>query len=125
MSGLWINQILFLIAVMSMFKLLLKYCPEDKAAKKQGLQKRADEDADGKVLESKKPIAVKNGINHIALYPIKVAGEQAWKYGSSFKVEAETRRLEAAQASRLVGPRFGERAPGKSVLNIEVLANQS
>jgi hypothetical protein len=48
-----------------MFKLLLKYRPEDKAAKKERLQKKAQAESEGKTLESKKPIVVKYGINHI------------------------------------------------------------
>ncbi|KAL1060456.1 hypothetical protein V6Z11_1Z097300 [Gossypium hirsutum] len=39
----------------SLFKLLLKYRPEDKAAKKERL----------KICESKKPIVVKYGLNHV------------------------------------------------------------
>lgn len=49
----------------SLFKLLLKYRPEDKAAKKERLLKKAQAEADGKTVESKKPVVVKYGINHI------------------------------------------------------------
>ncbi|PSE64993.1 ribosomal L7Ae/L30e/S12e/Gadd45 family protein [Acinetobacter baumannii] len=45
--------------------MLLKYRPEDKAAKKDRLLKRAQAEAEGKTVEAKKPIAVKYGINHV------------------------------------------------------------
>ncbi|XP_039037134.1 60S ribosomal protein L7a-2-like isoform X1 [Hibiscus syriacus] len=48
----------------SLFKLLLKYRPEDKAAKKERLLKKAQAEAEGKAPESKKPIVVKYGLNH-------------------------------------------------------------
>ncbi|CAN1256165.1 60S ribosomal protein L7a-2 [Linum perenne] len=48
-----------------MFKLLLKYRPEDKAAKKERLVKKAQAEAEGKTVESKKPIVVKYGLNHV------------------------------------------------------------
>lgn len=49
----------------SLFKLLLKYRPEDKAAKKERLQKTAQAQSEGKTAETKKPVVVKFGINHI------------------------------------------------------------
>ncbi|KAF5184798.1 60S ribosomal protein L7a-2 [Thalictrum thalictroides] len=49
----------------TLFKMLLKYRPEDKAAKKERLVKRAQAEAEGKTIESKKPIVVKYGLNHI------------------------------------------------------------
>jgi len=49
----------------SMFKLLLKYRPEDKSAKKERLLSEAEARAAGKDVEKKKPIVVKYGINHI------------------------------------------------------------
>lgn len=49
----------------SLFKLLLKYRPEDKAAKKERLLKKAAAEADGKTVETKKPVVVKYGINHV------------------------------------------------------------
>ncbi|OIW08841.1 hypothetical protein TanjilG_16422 [Lupinus angustifolius] len=49
----------------SLFKILLKYRPEDKAEKKERLLKRAQAEADGKPLEGKKPIVVKYGLNHV------------------------------------------------------------
>ncbi|RVW98083.1 60S ribosomal protein L7a-2 [Vitis vinifera] len=49
----------------NLFKMLLKYRPEDKAAKKERLLKRAQAEAEGKTAESKKPIVVKYGLNHI------------------------------------------------------------
>ncbi|KAH7578548.1 hypothetical protein JRO89_XS01G0397300 [Xanthoceras sorbifolium] len=49
----------------SLFKLLLKYRPEDKAAKKERLLKRAQAEAEGKTVEAKKPIVVKYGLNHV------------------------------------------------------------
>ncbi|XP_024017839.1 60S ribosomal protein L7a-2 [Morus notabilis] len=49
----------------SLFKLLLKYRPEDKAEKKERLLKRAQAEAEGKTAEAKKPIVVKYGLNHV------------------------------------------------------------
>eukprot|EP00192_Tetraselmis_astigmatica_P019117 CAMPEP_0117662296 /NCGR_PEP_ID=MMETSP0804-20121206/7980_1 /TAXON_ID=1074897 /ORGANISM="Tetraselmis astigmatica, Strain CCMP880" /LENGTH=259 /DNA_ID=CAMNT_0005469191 /DNA_START=172 /DNA_END=951 /DNA_ORIENTATION=+ len=49
----------------NIFKLLLKYRPEDKAAKKERLLSEAEARAAGKDVEKKKPIVVKYGINHI------------------------------------------------------------
>lgn len=49
----------------NLFKMLLKYRPEDKAAKKERLLKRAQSEAEGKTVEVKKPIVVKYGLNHI------------------------------------------------------------
>ncbi|TXG70864.1 hypothetical protein EZV62_005799 [Acer yangbiense] len=48
----------------SLFKLLLKYRLEDKAAKKERLLKRAQAESEGKIVEAKKPIVVKYGLNH-------------------------------------------------------------
>merc|ERR1711920_1160497 len=47
------------------FKLLLKYRPEDKAEKKERLLATAQAQNEGKTVESKKPVVVKYGINHI------------------------------------------------------------
>ncbi|CAI9761235.1 unnamed protein product [Fraxinus pennsylvanica] len=47
----------------SLFKMLLKYRPEDRAQKKERLLKRAE--AEGKTHEVKKPIIVKYGLNHV------------------------------------------------------------
>lgn len=49
----------------TLFKLLLKYRPEDKKEKKDRLKKEAEARAAGKDAEKKKPIVVKYGINHI------------------------------------------------------------
>ncbi|KAJ0712850.1 putative 50S ribosomal protein L30e [Helianthus annuus] len=49
----------------TLFKTLLKYRPEDKAAKRERLQKRAQAESEGKTVEAKKPIVVKYGLNHI------------------------------------------------------------
>ncbi|KAF5792583.1 putative 50S ribosomal protein L30e [Helianthus annuus] len=49
----------------TLFKMLLKYRPEDKAAKRERLQKRAQAESEGKTVEAKKPIVVKYGLNHI------------------------------------------------------------
>jgi large subunit ribosomal protein L7Ae len=49
----------------TLFKLLLKYRPEDKKEKKDRLAKEAEARAAGKEAEKKKPIVVKYGINHI------------------------------------------------------------
>ncbi|KAK9995334.1 hypothetical protein SO802_020020 [Lithocarpus litseifolius] len=54
----------------NLFKLLLKYRPEDKSAKKECLLKRAQAEAEGKTVEAKEPIIVKYGLNHVT-YPIK------------------------------------------------------
>ena len=51
---------------MSLFKLLLKYRPEDRAAKRQRLLDTATAEKEGKSVEGKKPVVVKYGINHIA-----------------------------------------------------------
>jgi large subunit ribosomal protein L7Ae len=45
--------------------MLLKYRPEDKAAKKERLLKRAQAESEGKPVEAKKPIVVKYGLNHV------------------------------------------------------------
>ena len=45
--------------------MMLKYRPEDKAAKKERLLKKAQAEAEGKPVESKKPIVVKYGLNHV------------------------------------------------------------
>lgn len=63
----------YLFPAANLFKLLLKYRPEDKAEKKQRLLAKAQAEADGKTVESKKPIVVKYGLNHIT-YLI----EQVW-----------------------------------------------
>jgi large subunit ribosomal protein L7Ae len=49
----------------TLFKLLLKYRPEDKKQKKDRLKAEAEARAAGKEPEKKKPIVVKYGINHI------------------------------------------------------------
>eukprot|EP00252_Welwitschia_mirabilis_P004231 TRINITY_DN144_c0_g1_i2.p1 TRINITY_DN144_c0_g1~~TRINITY_DN144_c0_g1_i2.p1 ORF type:complete len:277 (-),score=47.23 TRINITY_DN144_c0_g1_i2:275-1054(-) len=49
----------------NLFKMLLKYRPEDRAAKKERLLKKAQAEAEGKTIEVKKPIVVKYGINHV------------------------------------------------------------
>ncbi|XP_057982635.1 large ribosomal subunit protein eL8y [Malania oleifera] len=49
----------------SLFRMLLKYRPEEKAAKKERLLKRAQAEAEGKSIEVKKPIVVKYGLNHV------------------------------------------------------------
>jgi hypothetical protein len=48
-----------------LFKILLKYRPEDKAEKKERLLKRAQAEAEGKTVETKKPINVKFGLKHV------------------------------------------------------------
>ncbi|XP_019437426.1 PREDICTED: 60S ribosomal protein L7a-1-like isoform X1 [Lupinus angustifolius] len=57
----------------NLFKVLLKYRPEDKAEKKERLLKRAQAEADGKPVEGKKPIVVKYGLNHVT-YLIEQVG---------------------------------------------------
>jgi large subunit ribosomal protein L7Ae len=54
----------------SLFKMLLKYRPEDKAAKRERLLNKAKAEADGTTMETKKPIVVKYGLNHVT-YLIK------------------------------------------------------
>jgi len=49
----------------SLFKILMKYRPEDDAQKKERLTAQAAAEAAGKEVESKKPVVVKYGINHI------------------------------------------------------------
>jgi len=49
----------------TLFKLLLKYRPEDKAQKRDRLKVEAEARAAGKEAEKKKPIVVKYGLNHI------------------------------------------------------------
>lgn len=46
--------------------MLLKYRPEDRAAKKDRLLKKAQAEAEGKSIEAEKPIVVKYGLNHVA-----------------------------------------------------------
>lgn len=49
----------------NLFKMLLKYRPEDKAAKKERLLRKAQAETEGKTVEAKKPIVVKYGLNHV------------------------------------------------------------
>lgn len=49
----------------NLLKLLLKYRPEDSAAKKERLLAKAEAEKAGSVVESKKPVVVKYGLNHI------------------------------------------------------------
>ncbi|MED6201178.1 60S ribosomal protein L7a-1, partial [Stylosanthes scabra] len=49
----------------SLFKILLKYRPEDKAEKKERLLKRAQAETEGKTVEAKKSIVVKYDLNHV------------------------------------------------------------
>ncbi|KAI3840495.1 hypothetical protein MKX03_000782 [Papaver bracteatum] len=55
----------FGIGATNLFKMLLKYRPEDKAAKKERLLKRAQAESEGNTVEAKKRIVVKYGLNHI------------------------------------------------------------
>ncbi|XVE84190.1 hypothetical protein DITRI_Ditri16bG0150200 [Diplodiscus trichospermus] len=52
----------------NLFKILLKYKPEDKAAKKECLLKKAQSEVEGKPNEAKKPIVVKYGLNHVTYH---------------------------------------------------------
>jgi hypothetical protein len=54
-----------MFAATNLFKMLLRYRPEDKAAKKERLLKRAQAENEGKTVEAKKPIVVKYGLNHV------------------------------------------------------------
>jgi large subunit ribosomal protein L7Ae len=49
----------------NLFKLLLKYRPEDRKEKKERLAKEAEARAAGKEADKKKPVVVKFGINHV------------------------------------------------------------
>ncbi len=49
----------------TLFKLLMKYRPEDKKQKRDRLKSEAEARAAGKEADKKKPIVVKYGINHI------------------------------------------------------------
>ena len=49
-----------------LFKLLLKYRPEDKAEKRERLAAAAEAAAKNETVETKKPVVVKYGLNHIA-----------------------------------------------------------
>jgi|Transcript_27030 large subunit ribosomal protein L7Ae len=49
----------------NLFKILMKYRPEDDSQKKERLTAQAEAEAAGKEVESKKPVVVKFGINHI------------------------------------------------------------
>jgi len=57
--------------------MLLKYRPEDKAAKKERLLKRAQAENEGKTVEAKKPIVVKYGLNHVT-YLIEQVSTSIW-----------------------------------------------
>merc|ERR1712023_197388 len=50
----------------TLFKLLLKYRPEDKAQKQERLRAVAEAAAQNQTPETKKPVVVKYGLNHIA-----------------------------------------------------------
>uniref|UniRef100_A0A7S0R846 60S ribosomal protein L7a n=1 Tax=Pyramimonas obovata TaxID=1411642 RepID=A0A7S0R846_9CHLO len=49
----------------NLFKLMMKYRPEDKAEKKERLLAKAAAEKDGKTIEAKKPICLKFGLNHV------------------------------------------------------------
>jgi large subunit ribosomal protein L7Ae len=49
----------------TVFKLLMKYRPEDKSSKKERLLAEAEARSAGKEVEKKKPVVVKFGINHV------------------------------------------------------------
>ena len=49
----------------NLFKMLMKYRPEDDAQKKERLVAQAEAEAAGKEMDAKKPVVVKFGINHI------------------------------------------------------------
>ena len=61
--------------------MLLKYRPEDKAAKKERLLKRALAESEGKTVEAKKPIVVKYGLNHVT-YLIEQVCVPVWLFSS-------------------------------------------
>lgn len=49
----------------NLFRLLMKYRPEDKAQKKERLMAQAEAEAKGEETSSKKPVVVKYGLNHV------------------------------------------------------------
>merc|ERR1712023_394937 len=49
----------------NLFKLLGKYRPEDKKAKQERLLAKAEAEKAGTIIESKKPVVVKFGLNHV------------------------------------------------------------
>ena len=59
--------------------MLLKYRPEDKAQKRERLLKRAQEEAEGKSHDAKKPIVVKYGLNHVT-YLIEQVNFYSYSY---------------------------------------------
>ncbi|MED6177434.1 hypothetical protein PIB30_098078, partial [Stylosanthes scabra] len=66
LKGYFLDYLLLILHVAtSLFKILLKYRPEDKAEKKERLLKRAQAETEGKTVEAKKPIVVKYGLNHV------------------------------------------------------------
>lgn len=73
----------FALSATSLFKMLLKYRPEDKAAKKERLLNKAKAEAEGKTLETKKPIVVKYGINHVT-YLIEQVKSNEFQYTMYF-----------------------------------------
>ncbi|KAK6139093.1 hypothetical protein DH2020_027164 [Rehmannia glutinosa] len=49
----------------NLFKMILKYRPEDRDQKKERLLRRVEAEAEGKAPETKKQIVVKYGLNHV------------------------------------------------------------
>jgi len=49
----------------NLFKLLMKYRPEDKAAKAERLLAKAEAEKNGATVDSKKPVVTKFGLNHV------------------------------------------------------------
>ncbi|RRT81601.1 hypothetical protein B296_00020580 [Ensete ventricosum] len=91
----------------NLFKMLLKYRPEDRAAKKERLLKRAQAEAEGKTVELKKPIVVKYGLNHVT-YLIEQFDEVRRKWGggimgskSQAKAKAREKLLAKEAAQRM------------------------
>jgi hypothetical protein len=74
--------------------MLLKYRPEDRAAKKERLLKRAQVEAEGKTVEVKKPIVVKYGLNHVTYLIEQVchitSAPLVWVVVKLFLVRVET-----------------------------------
>lgn len=71
-------------AATSLFKILLKYRPEDKAEKRERLLKRAQAESEGKTVETKKPINVKYGLNHVTYLIEQVVLSYLLKYALVF-----------------------------------------
>lgn len=94
--------------------MLLKYRPEDKAAKKERLLNKAKAEAEGKTLETKKPIVVKYGINHVT-YLIEQVPE------STFALDACVGGQQECTVVALLGDLLGPHGGNMGVFVVLVL----